>query len=734
LTLSTSAYPDYADTEHIRVAEVRVVTAATTQLEGSARRNQNWNDEVADTSSLQGHLSHIGEWIRTQPASYVRNTGTAATLTGTATNVYIASDPGDIMQFHRANMPAQDMTQYTIDAVSTGSKTFTISGDGDLTTTFYVGKIMHVHNSTGNDGAYTVVSVNWSDPDFIITVSETIPSAVADGTIGDFIIVINDSVTALRKSINLNDITVDSAGATLNNKWFNIVIWGVRNKSGELSYLACNLPSGNSYLSEANAIADASNESVYTIPDDYNGVGFLIARFTIRKSGASFTYNGGTAFVDLRGQFPSTAAGGGGGGAGGGTMSSFTITADSGTPETIVDGAAIDIAGGTGISTVVSATDTITINVDDDYVKIVGDTMTGELQITETNTNTSGTNSLLHPAITANPGSAPAGGTSYRAGFFQALTQSGSAVDFSNAILYGILGQAVHQGTNTLSQALGTSFATTNSGGGTINSAYGHSSLITNSSGTIFNAYSYRVFSTSNSGTMTNNYGIKIEDQSAASNNWALYTGLGAVRFGDTLEMAVGTSINEFSTDGTLAGDSDDAVPTEKAVKTYIDGVNKFEFVEEKTFVSAATTTTFSSLTGTDRYILQANLVDDSGSIVSYEIRINGDASSTDYFTEQIFSTASAVSGATNTNVAYGFFNYANDSCVGTAELDLSDGRFIAETKTNAWNVADSGGMLYRGIFKNTAGVSSITSITVVADQTNGIGVDSTLRLYKVIT
>ena len=32
-----------------------------------------------------------------------------------------------------------------------------------------------------------------------------------------------------------------------------------------------------------------------------------------------------------------------------------------------------------------------------------------------------------------------------------------------------------------------------------------------------------------------------------------------------------GTGINEFSTDGTLAGDSDDAVPTEKAVKTYVD-------------------------------------------------------------------------------------------------------------------------------------------------------------------
>jgi hypothetical protein len=37
------------------------------------------------------------------------------------------------------------------------------------------------------------------------------------------------------------------------------------------------------------------------------------------------------------------------------------------------------------------------------------------------------------------------------------------------------------------------------------------------------------------------------------------------------MTLASGASVNEFSTDGTLAGDSDDAVPTEKAVKTYVD-------------------------------------------------------------------------------------------------------------------------------------------------------------------
>src|SRR3989304_4414268 len=39
-----------------------------------------------------------------------------------------------------------------------------------------------------------------------------------------------------------------------------------------------------------------------------------------------------------------------------------------------------------------------------------------------------------------------------------------------------------------------------------------------------------------------------------------------------SLTLDIGSTINEFSTDGTLAGNSDSALPTEKAVKTYVDG------------------------------------------------------------------------------------------------------------------------------------------------------------------
>ncbi len=49
----------------------------------------------------------------------------------------------------------------------------------------------------------------------------------------------------------------------------------------------------------------------------------------------------------------------------------------------------------------------------------------------------------------------------------------------------------------------------------------------------------------------------------------ATFTGLSAA----TAHLASGATINEFSIDGTLAGNSDAAVPTEQAVKTYVDGL-----------------------------------------------------------------------------------------------------------------------------------------------------------------
>jgi len=55
-------------------------------------------------------------------------------------------------------------------------------------------------------------------------------------------------------------------------------------------------------------------------------------------------------------------------GGGGGTMSGFTVSGDSGTAQNIADADNLTISGGTGLSSVASATDTITLNLDNTAV------------------------------------------------------------------------------------------------------------------------------------------------------------------------------------------------------------------------------------------------------------------------------------------------------------------------------------------------------------------------------
>lgn len=60
-----------------------------------------------------------------------------------------------------------------------------------------------------------------------------------------------------------------------------------------------------------------------------------------------------------------------------GSMSSFTLTGDSGSNQTVEDGNTVDIAGGTGIDTVVGSTDTVTVSIDSTVVqKTVQNTFT----------------------------------------------------------------------------------------------------------------------------------------------------------------------------------------------------------------------------------------------------------------------------------------------------------------------------------------------------------------------
>ncbi len=314
LTKSTSGFPT---TEHIKVAQVAVQTAAIVETEG-ALRNQNINDAIENTASLQGHLSHITERIRQMHSQWDNGIEATTNLTGGA---YIKTTAGQCYQMHLQSFPQQDMTQYTIDAVSTGSKTFTISGDGDLTSVFPDGHKMSIHGSTGNDGYYTVVSTAYGAPNFVITVSETIASAVADGTIGDDIHVVNHNSAAYTEVTDLEDITTDASGGSLNNNSFSVVVWGTCNKTNEPAHLMLNLPL-DTYNNATNALRDTRNYTVYDIPKQFQGVGFLIAKLTFSVSGGTWSLD---QIDDLRGFTPNTASGGG---LGGGGVDSFLALTD----------------------------------------------------------------------------------------------------------------------------------------------------------------------------------------------------------------------------------------------------------------------------------------------------------------------------------------------------------------------------------------------------------------------
>lgn len=84
-----------------------------------------------------------------------------------------------------------------ITGVSTGAKTFTIAGDQRLF--FGPGGTFTVGGSTGNNGTYTIAAVAFSGGNTVLTVNETVPSAVVDGTISSLftLTVIKGTLTVL---------------------------------------------------------------------------------------------------------------------------------------------------------------------------------------------------------------------------------------------------------------------------------------------------------------------------------------------------------------------------------------------------------------------------------------------------------------------------------------------------------------------------------------------------------
>ena len=116
---------------------------------------------------------------------------------------------------------------------------------------------------------------------------------------GDLVLVKNWNGDAYHDITDLFDIVDDSAGVSLANKWFTIVVWGISNKSGELDYIVINLPSG-SYVTQAKALEDTSGYTDFSIPRQFSldsSTGFLIAAIVVKQA-ATWLYG---STKDLRG-------------------------------------------------------------------------------------------------------------------------------------------------------------------------------------------------------------------------------------------------------------------------------------------------------------------------------------------------------------------------------------------------------------------------------------------------
>ncbi len=103
LTATTAGWPS---AEHAPIAIVVCQTAASVATDEPYKVHL-WTDHIKDTND-QGHVSHLGKWIRQQHANWISSVAPTLTITvvGGSDTVIFTSEAGVVQQLHEHAFPA----------------------------------------------------------------------------------------------------------------------------------------------------------------------------------------------------------------------------------------------------------------------------------------------------------------------------------------------------------------------------------------------------------------------------------------------------------------------------------------------------------------------------------------------------------------------------------------------------------------------------------------------------
>ncbi|RLC69203.1 MAG: hypothetical protein DRH97_00490 [Chloroflexi bacterium] len=306
-------------------------------------------------------ISVSGSPITTSGSITVTNTGVTSLVAGS--NIAISGGTGAV------TISSTDQFTGTVTSVATSSGTFVSVTGGTITTT---GTISSDLSATGTPGATTFLRGDntWATPSGAYT-SWTLagdsgsPQAVTDGNTATF-----TAGSGISTSAGATDtLTITNTGVTSNVAGSGISVSGATGavtiaNTGVTSIVAgtnvsisgatgaVTINSTDQFTGTVTSVATSSGTFVDITGGTITGSGTITGDLSATGTASGSTYlRGDNTWASIPGGY-----------------TSWTLSGDSGSNQTITDGNTVDIAGGTGISTVASATDTVTIGLDNTAV------------------------------------------------------------------------------------------------------------------------------------------------------------------------------------------------------------------------------------------------------------------------------------------------------------------------------------------------------------------------------